>query len=308
MRVPNRRRERPDDGRGARLRERVEALGFGVKAVVTLGLFLSIVAIKYVTGLDVSIRALYLLPVGVATWVLGRRLGVVAGVAGAAVTLYFDLISSFGQSHAAFIYSDAITRLVVYLAATEVIARLRSAHERLAELAETDPLTGLYNRRGFERMAARELARARRTGSALTAVAFDLDGFKSLNDARGHGEGDHVLTAVGDVLHASRATDVACRLGGDEFGMLLADARADSSVRAVERLVASLNDAMTARGWPITFSIGVATYELPPKTPLELLSVADELMYEVKRTGKNGVLHRTVRPGERTEETSGRGD
>lgn len=305
---PNDRKERPDDGRGVRLHERVEALGFGVKATVTLGLFLSIVTLKYVTGLDASIRALYLLPVGVAAWVLGRRLGVLAGVAGAAVTLYFDLSSSFGQSHAAFIYSDAVTRLAVYLAATEVITRLRSAHERLAELAESDPLTGLYNRRGFERLASRELSRARRSRSALTTVAIDLDGFKALNDSRGHGEGDDVLTAVGEVLQASRATDIVCRLGGDEFGILLADTGADSSVRAVERLVVSLNDAMSARGWPITFSIGVATFELPPKTPRELLSLADELMYDVKLSGKNGVRHRTVRRDERSEEASGRGD
>lgn len=300
MGVPNDRKERPHEGTGVRLHERVEMLGFRVKATVTLGLFLSIVALKYVTELDISIRALYLLPVGAAAWVLGRRLGILASVGGAGVTLSFDLTSSFGQSHAAFIYSDALTRLAVYLAATEVITRLRAAHERVADLAETDPLTGLYNRRGFQRMASRELSRARRSGSALTAVTIDLDGFKALNDSRGHGEGDDVLAAVSHVLQASRATDVACRLGGDEFGLLLTDAVGDSSVRAVERLIASLNEAMSARAWPITFSIGVATYELLPKTPLELFSVADELMYEVKRAGKNGVRHRTVGNGARS--------
>jgi diguanylate cyclase (GGDEF)-like protein len=90
---------------------------------------------------------------------------------------------------------------------------MHAVQARLRELAQTDPLTGLYNRRGFRRIAEREIERSKRTRSSLTLVHLDLDGFKALNDRLGHAEGDDVLVAVGHSLKASRAIDVASRLG-----------------------------------------------------------------------------------------------
>jgi diguanylate cyclase (GGDEF)-like protein len=165
---------------------------------------------------------------------------------------------------------------------------------RLRELAQTDPLTGLYNRRGFRRMAEREIERSKRTGSSLTLVHLDLDGFKELNDRRGHAEGDEVLVAVGRSLKASRAMDVASRLGGDEFGLLLPDTTYRAAESAVGRIVSMLTGAMAARGWPITFGVGAATFHAPRRSLDEMVGVADGLMYEVKNGGKAGVRHRDV--------------
>jgi diguanylate cyclase (GGDEF)-like protein len=269
-------------------------MGFAARLFSVAVVFVSIAVMDAATGLDLTLRALYLLPVGAAAWLLGLRAGVVVSMLSVGLSSYYDLALGLTRTHATFVYSDTIVRLGVYLAAAAAIAQLHAAQVRLRELSQTDPLTGLYNRRGFQHIADREIERAKRNGSALTIAYLDLDGFKALNDRLGHAEGDDVLVAVGYTLKSGRAADVAARLGGDEFALLMPDTPSAAAVTAVERLVGRLNEAMAARGWAVTFSVGVATFQKPQRSLDEMLEIADALTYEVKRAGKAGVKYREV--------------
>jgi diguanylate cyclase (GGDEF)-like protein len=172
-----------------------------------------------------------------------------------------------------------------------VVLIMRTSY-RESELARTDPLTGLYNRLGFDELAARELNRARRHASPITLMSFDLDGFKQINDQRGHAAGDAVLRAVGrSIRRTVREVDVGARLGGDEFAVLLPDNRATPPERAVERVRGAIMDALAREGWPVTMSIGAVTVRQSDIAVDEMIRVADKLMYSVKNQGKNSLKH-----------------
>jgi diguanylate cyclase (GGDEF)-like protein len=125
-------------------------------------------------------------------------------------------------------------------------------------------------------------------------VGVDLDGFKGVNDTMGHGEGDRVLVEVAKVFKAGRVTDLAARLGGDEFAILLPDTDSALSRKAIERIHVQLTEAMARGPWPVTFSIGVATYEAPPPTVEEMIAGADHLMYEAKRSAKGTTIYKEL--------------
>ncbi len=184
---------------------------------------------------------------------------------------YYDVRFGLARTNASFVYSEAVMRLAVYGGAAAVLARLHAVQDRLREAAQTDPLTGLYNRRGFRLLAERDIERSKRTGACLTLVSLDLDGFKALNDTRGHAAGDQVLVVVGRSLQSSRAIDLASRLGGDEFALLLPDTTADAAEAAVRRIVCDLNRAMATEGWPITFGVGAATFRVASRSLDEML-------------------------------------
>lgn len=179
-------------------------------------------------------------------------------------------------------------------AALMVLLMMRLSHQQ-STLARTDPLTGLFNRLGFEELASRELLRARRNGSAITLVSFDLDGFKQVNDARGHAAGDTLLRSVGDAIRAAvREIDVAARLGGDEFAVLLPDNRAEPPERAVERVRKVIADALQRGQWGVTLSVGAVTARGTEIGIGEMTHAADTLMYQVKNKGKDAVSHQML--------------
>lgn len=179
--------------------------------------------------------------------------------------------------------------------------RRNAAREQsLAEAANTDPLTGLLNRRGFE--AANAAMRARR-GPARAAlrpnpgtgvVLIDLDHFKRINDTHGHDTGDQVLRAFGEVLRRSvRAGDVVGRLGGEEFGVLLPDTdRADAHAlcERIRREVERLNFVLDGRRLTVTASFGLHWVPQQRLGDLnEWLRLADEALYRAKQRGRNRI-------------------
>jgi diguanylate cyclase (GGDEF)-like protein len=181
-------------------------------------------------------------------------------------------------------------------AAGLVIVMMRTSH-RQSTLARTDPLTGLYNRLGFDELAIRELSRARRNASPITLISFDIDNFKQVNDQRGHAEGDELLRVVGKAIRgAVRDIDVAGRLGGDEFAILLPDNRATPPERAVERVQMVLMGEIARGHWPVTLSIGAVTVRERDIGIDEMIHVSDKLMYAVKNHGKNAMKHEVLAP------------
>lgn len=182
------------------------------------------------------------------------------------------------------------------LALDEALAKLAEAEERLAEqqeriaylesLAQTDELTGLPNRRGFNDQFRRAMAAARRQGGVGgVMVMIDLDGFKAINDTHGHLAGDAYLRHVARFLAARvRDHDVVARLGGDEFAILLTNVdEATGAQRAHELAKAANEDVMTWEGarLPIRFSIGAQPYRAEDDED-DVLRHADHRMYAQK--------------------------
>jgi two-component system cell cycle response regulator len=175
-----------------------------------------------------------------------------------------------------------------------VLARsLRYAIERhrlqktLQSLSLIDDLTGLYNRRGFLALAEQHLRLILRKGTALL-VYVDLDGLKSINDTYGHLIGNRALTGTASILRASfRQSDILARLGGDEFCVLMTDACKDSPQQVCKRLQQRVDFAneLSPSGFRLSLSVGITDVPAGRRPPLEeLLTLADALMYEQKRS------------------------
>ncbi len=169
-------------------------------------------------------------------------------------------------------------------------AKLKESLERERSAARIDFLTGILNRRGFYEIAGSESQRSRRYKRPLSMVYVDLDNFKRVNDTLGHDAGDELLVQVAAVVHSEvRGTDTVGRLGGDEFAVLLPETdQADGKV-VVEKLQRQLRKAMLEKKWPVTFSIGLISFQSPPESTDEMVREADRVMYSAKLRGKNSV-------------------
>ncbi|MCR6686635.1 diguanylate cyclase [Pseudoxanthomonas sp.] len=175
-------------------------------------------------------------------------------------------------------------------------ARVRELESQLrdvSELVATDPLTGALNRRGFEDLYGRELARAEREGHPLALAVLDLDNFRRLNADHGHAGGDAALRHVVEVVAASlRATDALVRYGGEEFVLLLPDtplAEAVETVQRLQRALAAQPLRHEGKRVAVHFSAGVAVRNLGEDRE-NLVRRADRAMYEAKDAGRNRVV------------------
>ena len=171
---------------------------------------------------------------------------------------------------------------------------LRNLKDELERMAHTDALTNMFNRRFFMQRLSEEFERVRRHGSFLSVLIFDLDHFKRVNDTYGHDVGDVVLVAVSEVVSRyKRITDVACRLGGEEFALLLPETERQGAVNLANRIrqgVAEYDFSHACKGpLEITVSIGVATVNQRTGTPESFLKIADRALYKAKNNGRNMV-------------------
>ena len=165
------------------------------------------------------------------------------------------------------------------------LAKVQTLTDEVYKLAALDQLTGLYNRRSGEQRLAEEISRAVRHERPLTILLADLDGLKQINDRLGHAAGDLVLKGFSDRLRkAIRGSDLAVRLGGDEFMVLLPECRADEVKHVLNRLD-GLEVDFEGTKIPVRFSRGWTDYK-PGETAEELLRRGDEALYADKRAGK----------------------
>jgi diguanylate cyclase (GGDEF)-like protein len=260
---------------------------------IALGLVLCVGIGDEATG-TANFTLLYLGPIAFGTWLVGLRVGLLVSVVSAAVSLTTDPRLAHGTSPAEVVW-NVLVQLGVFVALTLLLDALRSRLIFEQQAARTDSLTGIANRREFLEAAERELVRTRRHLRPLTVAYLDLDDFKDVNDRFGHEAGDAVLVTVATTLReATRAVDGVARLGGDEFGLLLPETDGPTAETLVGRLTATLADAVQERGWPLTASIGVATFHRAPRSVDEMINRADELMYQAKRAGKGGLRFEVV--------------
>jgi diguanylate cyclase (GGDEF)-like protein len=174
------------------------------------------------------------------------------------------------------------------------LANLR-LRDRLREESVRDVLTGLYNRRFLDEAIEREFRRAIRSGGALAVVMLDIDHFKVFNDRYGHAAGDSALRTLGRFLLARlRATDIACRYGGEEFTLLLPDTPLDHASRIAERLREEFQTIPMVHAGatypPLTLSLGLAVSPEDGQSAPALLAAADAALYAAKAGGRNRVV------------------
>jgi len=156
--------------------------------------------------------------------------------------------------------------------------------------AQTDGLTALLNGRAFRQGAQNLFDLCRRIGRSASLAYIDLDNFKAVNDSLGHTEGDLVLKVVGATLaQCVRSTDLVGRLGGDEFAVVLPDTNLSQAHTVMRKIHQKLTEEVGFRNWPIGFSIGVAILSKPATNADEAIKFADNLMYDIKKMGKNSI-------------------
>ena len=164
----------------------------------------------------------------------------------------------------------------------------KNLQNELRQLAVSDALTGLFNRRHLDTFLTRELDRSKRYGHEISVLMFDVDHFKQFNDDHGHEQGDQVLRYIADTVRGViRKIDVPCRYGGEEFVIILPETNFDCAMTVAERVRAAV-EAGSADDKRVTISIGVATYPwVMANTPQQLIEAADKAMYEAKQSGRN---------------------
>ena len=183
---------------------------------------------------------------------------------------------------------DEAGRPLSWVGQFQDITERRRQESELRHLADHDPLTGLLNRRAFERALEQHLERVRRYGLQGAVLMLDLDGFKAVNDLHGHGTGDRLLASAGERLRERlRTSDLLARLGGDEFAVLLPAAGRDQAEH-VARVAVEVMRTLSPPGGPsVTCSVGAAVLGDPEATEEAVLREADRAMYEAKRAGRD---------------------
>lgn len=174
-------------------------------------------------------------------------------------------------------------------------SEMRQLRKQLSELALTDPLTGLPNRRQLEDILSSEVARVRRYGGQCSLAMIDVDHFKTYNDTLGHMAGDAVLRELAQVMRRHlRVTDVLARFGGEEFALIMVNTPNSEAAGAVDRLRATIEeypfrDEHVLPGGRLTFSVGIASCPSDTTEYHDLVKMADDALYHAKRSGRNRV-------------------
>ena len=259
-------------------------MGIGLTGVVGL--------LDFLTGYEIAFSLFYLMPITLVTWFTNRWLGIIASLTSAGVWLIADVLAGHTYSQLFIYIWNTIIRLGFFLIVTFLLSTLRRVLERERALARTDSLTGAVNSSVFYDLLQMEIDRSHGYQHPFTIAYVDLDNFKAVNDRYGHLTGDQVLrTIVNYATKHLRKTDVIARLGGDEFALLMPETNQEAAQVALSATQRRLLEIMRQNNWPITFSIGVLNCIDTSHTREEIVKKVDDLMYTVKREGKNAIKY-----------------
>jgi diguanylate cyclase (GGDEF)-like protein len=183
------------------------------------------------------------------------------------------------------------TDLDLLLARTRTLLEFKAYLDACEEAAFTDHLTGLANRRRFERQLDREVGRVERFSHPFSLLMLDIDSFKDLNDSFGHDAGDEAIRRIGRVLReGTRGIDLAARIGGEEFAVLLVETSKEGGFEVAERLRQAIKALEIPAARHITASFGVAECPTDAQTAADVLKAADVALYAAKRNGRDRVV------------------
>jgi len=213
---------------------------------------------------------------------------------------YIEMLQRINRElgRATLTYEQMVRELEIAMRKAEQLTkRLEETNQKLRDAANIDPLTRVYNRRYFEEFAGWNFNRAVRYGTTLGCLMIDIDHFKHVNDDYGHLTGDRILQGVAETLRAKlRNTDIVARYGGEEFVVLLPETKPHAVALIAEKLNKSISEVEfpTAEGdIQVTVSVGYVAYSaagMPEVTsPVELIKIADQNMYQAKHNGRNRI-------------------
>lgn len=245
--------------------------------------------LKQISDTDFSFSLFYLLPIAFVAWFSGKNAGIVISLLCATSRIFNYTATNAGLLLLAWKTGTVFT---FFLIIALLIAKVRSLLEQEKLLSRTDHLTNAANYRAFMEIMSNEIYRQRRYCHPFGLAYIDIDNFKEINDHFGHSAGDVLLqTVVATIFRNLRQTDVIARLGGDEFAILLPDTDETAGVAAINKIREQLHEQLWQDSMPITFSIGLISCLEPPDSADEAITLADNLMYTVKKSGKNNIRH-----------------
>ncbi len=242
------------------------------------------------TGYELSFSIFYLIPISIAAWYTGRIPGILITMVSAMAWLIVDHTSGHQYAYWAVPFWNAAVRLGFFLLVTILLSELKDVLHREEMLSNQDGLTGILNARAFKESAGNLMNLALRHNHRMVLGYIDLDGFKSVNDTLGHTEGDRVLKHIAALLEENvRKVDLVARLGGDEFAVFLPETDASGAEILFPKLREKVLESAKNENWPISMSIGVIVMHQAPTNIDEAIKHADNLMYQVKKSGKNNI-------------------
>jgi len=257
-------------------------------------LILIIAGTDLLIGPEISTSILYLIPVAIASGYGNKKSALIASFAVALIWLLTDIIAAHGTFDFSVYSWNTLIRLGGLLFIALLLRRLHNMLNAEERAADTDELTGILNVRGFKDKLAEEYARSTRSTTPFSLAFIDIDNFKTVNDTLGHATGDILLITVAKTINDNlRLTDHIARLGGDEFVILFSETSEEIVKAAFTHVHKRLMETVTQHNWPVTFSVGVVSFNVLPESPANTIKIADEIMYGVKKSTKNNVVYTT---------------
>jgi diguanylate cyclase (GGDEF)-like protein len=290
----------------ARLAEATTRLTTARAWTITVALLLIASIADHFSGPQINFVPIYMVITSLAAWCLGEKVGVLIGLFGIVLTTQLNGLGNAFPSQGPHLSSAALfwnmSWRIVFMSLLVVLASgLRCALDQARWSAATDGLTGVLNKAAFLRRLGPLVSQAQRRGDSLVVAYIDLDGFKGVNDGFGHAAGDMLLRQFAEsAVGAIRAHDLFARIGGDEFIALLTVASCPQGDTAAERLHDRLSRILRDIGHDVTCSVGALVLDSRQVTlPERMIEAADELMYEVKHSGKNAlrIARADLQPG-----------
>lgn len=258
--------------------------------VLSLVSMFMIFYLDYLTGTDFDIKVVYIIPVLFITLNFKPFVAYMGSVIAASGSYVTDIIYDTNQISRIASYFHLINSILTFFIIVFILTILKKSYETERELARYDNLTGIPNQRYFFEFGEAEIERAKRFNQKISIAFIDCDNFKKINDKYGHLAADTLLIKISHVMKESiRKIDFIARIGGDEFAILLPQTDLKNAEIIIKRLKINLEKGINHKFKDVTFSIGVAVFNVPPNTLEKALHEADNLMYKVKSLTKNGI-------------------
>ncbi len=255
--------------------------------VICLLLTALIARVDFLSGQEVSI--FFLIPVAMSTWYGGHRTGIFFSIFSVILCLFIGILAfDHHYINTPAPYWNAVDHLGFFLITGELLnyLKIHLGIEKL--LTRTDDLTGLFNVRGFTEHVEKLFGVAARHNRHISLIYVDLDNFKQMNEQFGKATGDGLLRVVGGKIASSlRASDVAGRMGSDEIAIVLPETDESGARAMVDTLRLTLLQEMERNHWPVSFSMGVVSFNSPRANLDDAIRIAESLVYQAKAGGSN---------------------
>ncbi len=244
----------------------------------------------FMTSSEISFSIFYLIPITAAVILSGRQLGLIFSVICALVWITADIASGLDYHVWHIPVWNTLVRFGYFTFHTVLLNQLLTTISMIQAASLQDPLTKAANWRYFEQYSSQLLQQAGRDNIKMTIAYIDVDNFKKINDSFGHGVGDEVLIQIAQTIQSQiRSQDMIARLGGDEFAVVLNNTDLATSQEILDRIRRATLQEMQAKNWDVTLSIGAMVFSVLPMTITPMLKMVDNLMYDVKKNGKDNI-------------------